>query len=211
MFCTECGTPGEGKFCGQCGHPLNASSAPKGPPRLPPVDWTWSLDYLVVSSAPQVRAELEMAEARAGQKVGGDKLIDAVDQVMQPFTGGVSTRLAAKLSKPLTSALGFKTGKSHREVFALPPGKVLARVLIALAEHGHKLTGVEQRPDQCTLTAAIPADLCSIDGALRVTVARAAGGTELQAEALIEGQWYDWGKCRRRLDELFENVRGAAA
>src|SRR5690606_35824347 len=100
---------------------------------------------------------------------------------------------------------------SHRELFALPPGKVLAQVLIALAEHGHKLTQVDQSPDRCTLSAAIPADLCSIDGVLRIAVSRAAGGTQLEAEALIEGQWYDWGKCRRRLDELFANVRSAAA
>lgn len=211
MFCTDCGTPGEGKFCGNCGHPLNASTPPKGPSQLPPVDWTWSLDYLVISSTPSVRAELELAEARAGQKLGGEKLIDVIDQVMQPFTGGVSSRLAAKLSMPLASAIGLKTGKVHREQFPLPPGKVLARVLIALAEYGHKLTKVDQEQDACILLAAIPADLASINGELRVTVSRGTGQTELEAEAVIPGQWYDWGKCRRRLDELFHHVRAAAA
>jgi hypothetical protein len=209
MYCTECGTQGNGKFCGQCGHPLGGQGR-TAPPPLPPVDWTHSLDHAVVSSAPAVREQIAMAEVRASQKLDGEQLFDVVDKMVQPLTSGVSARLAAKLAKPLTSALGIRTGKQHREVLALPPGKVLAQVLVALAEFGHKLTKVEQQPHSCTLLATIPTDLCSLEGLLKLTITRLPHGTELAAEAVIEGQWYDWGKCQRRLDELVQSVRTAA-
>jgi hypothetical protein len=49
-----------------------------------------------------------------------------------------------------------------------------------------------------------------MDGKLSITVRRHPQGTHVAARALIEGQWYDWGKCQRGLDELFQSLRPAA-
>ncbi|QDV25100.1 hypothetical protein [Aureliella helgolandensis] len=205
MYCSECGKPADGKFCSHCGCQL------QGQPTLPPVvDWQSSIDYATIIAVAEVREEIKFAEARATKKLNGDSFLDFMDQVVQPLTGGVSTRMAAKLSKPISTALGFRTGKSHRELLKLPPGKAIASILVGLAENGHQLTRVEQESTHCRLTASIPADLCSIDGEMRILIESTADGTLISAEAIIDGQWYDWGKCQRRLNELFQSVRAAA-
>ncbi|MEO8271131.1 MAG: hypothetical protein ABI557_15525 [Aureliella sp.] len=169
-----------------------------------------SIDYATIVAAAEVREEIKFAETRATQKLNGDSFLDLMDQILKPLSGGISTRMAAKISKPITSALGFRTGKTRIEVSTFPPGKVISRILVSLMENGHRLTGVEQGSNHCRLTASIPADLCSIDGELTIVVEVTAEGTLISAEATIDGQWYDWGKCQRRLNELFQSIRSAA-
>lgn len=207
MYCTECGTRGEGKFCANCGHSLPG----EGKYAVEPAggDWSNSVDYSVVTANREVQDRLAQATARGEQRLSGDDVAGIVDRVMQPLTGGLSSRVAAKLSKPMTRALGIQTGKSRREFMMAPPGRVMVRLLEVLAEHGQKVLRVEQGEETCRINATIPFDWRSFDGELAVTVSRATGGTYLDAEARVEGQWYDWGKCTKQLDRLFLGVRAA--
>lgn len=207
MYCTECGTRGDGKFCAHCGHRLGEGGTPREVPSA--VDWANSIEYSVVTGSREVQQRIAQAAARGEQRISGDEVVGLLDAVMQPLTGGISSRVAAKLSKPMTAALGIETGKSRREFMMAPPGRVMVRLLEVLAEHGQKVLRVEQGEETCRINATIPFDWRSFDGELAVTVSRATGGTYLDAEARVEGQWYDWGKCTKQLDRLFLGVRAA--
>lgn len=202
MFCSECGAAGAGKFCSACGHALIASP--------PPIDWESSIEHSVIVKVPEVAEQIRQAEVRASKRLQGDAVIDLVDKLAAPLTMGISSRLTAKVLTPIASALGIRTKKAHCQSFALPPGRAMARLLIGMADRGYKLTSVEQQPASCTLTADIPADLCSLVGTLRIELTRTAMGVNLSVEAVIEGQWYDWGKCNRRIGELLQSIRSAA-
>lgn len=207
MYCTECGTRGEGKFCAHCGQSL--SGAGKIVPDSSAVDWANSIDYSVVTDSREVQQRISQAAARGEERLSGDEVVGLLDAVIQPLTGGISSRVAAKLSKPMTAALGIQTGKSRREFVMAPPGRVIARLLEVFAEQGQKVLGVQQGEDACTINATIPFDWRSLDGELAVSISRTIGGTYLDAEARIDGQWYDWGKCRKQLDQLFLGMRAA--
>lgn len=205
MYCSNCGAKAAGKFCSECGHRLGTATESD-----PVVDWESSIDLAVVKHVPEVVDKIAMAEVRAEKRLQGNELLGLFDKVMTPLTGGLTVKTTAKITTPITSAMGFKTSKACSEFLVLPPGRVLANVLIAMAEFGHKLSKVDQKPDSCTLTAEIPADLCSVDGTLKITVNPSEGGTWLSLEAIVAGQWYDWGKCQRRIGEMLKAVNEAA-
>lgn len=211
MFCSDCGRQAEGKFCCHCGAALARSPATSGVERLEPVpiDWEDSLDYEIVRDAPEVRSAIERAEAAFRQGPSGAQYLQIVDSVATTFTGGVSSIAIAKLVQPLYAKWGLKTQKEHSERFALKPGRALAGVLIALSRRGRSVLDARNESQACVVTAALPADLRSLDGKLFITVRPDLAGSQVTAQARIDGQWLDWGKCRHGIDQLFADVRQA--
>jgi hypothetical protein len=70
---------------------------------------------------------------------------------------------------------------------------------------------VAQSADGCLLEAALPSDLFSLSGQLLVGVRRAAAATEVNAVTHIGGQFFDWGKSTRCIDQLFHDLERDAA
>jgi hypothetical protein len=206
MYCSECGKQAAGKFCCHCGVALQA-----GPVDLPPPgDWEESLDYHRILRVPEVRARVDAATAEAERGFSGPRLLKLIDQAATPLTGGVSSLALSKIAQPLTAKLGLRTCKDRTEMIALPPGRVLANIAVGLARAGYGDVEVKQFPDTCQFTVTLPADLRSMEGTLSITVSGSSAGTLVTAEALIEGVWYDWGRCKRQLDDLFGAAKVAA-
>lgn len=205
MFCSDCGAQATGKYCSQCGHPLQPGSDIV----TAELDWQHSIDYATVSREPSVVAELQQAESRSKKRLQGESLLELVDTLASPLTYGLTTRTAAKVLTPITSALGFRVQRTREEQFNVPVGRVLARVLIALAERGQKINHVHQQPEACELTAEMPPDLCSYDGTLQIVITATAHGANVRMAAVVEGQWYDWGKCDRRISDVLQAIRAA--
>jgi hypothetical protein len=132
-----------------------------------------------------------------------------IDAAASPLMGGLSGLAIAKVTQPLTAKLGFKTGKKRREVVMRTPGEVLANLAVTLAPIEHSITGVTFGDNYCHIQATLPPDLRAMEVRLAVNVERAAQGTSIAATAVVEGQWYDWGKCQSRLDRLFTGLRAA--
>ncbi|QDV77311.1 hypothetical protein [Botrimarina mediterranea] len=104
----------------------------------------------------------------------------------------------------------MKTGKERSDTVATPVGEAIVRVLCSLARRGQEVLGVEQHDDGCTITATLPSDVWALGGKMIVAVRRDARGARIDAATLIEGQWIDWGKSKRRLELLLSDVRAAA-
>ncbi len=214
MYCTECGASVAGKFCGECGTRVSPRDAAKPIEPTPDdrsiaFDWTQSLDYAAVTAVPEVRQRIERAAREGEGRLSGDKFMQLMDAVTQPMIG-VPSSVMVKIAQPLNAKLGLKMGRHRDEQFATPPGRVLVGVLCALASTGCRLGDVQQEPDACTLNAEIPCDFLTMTGRLTMTVARQGAGAMVRAQAHIDGQLYDWGNSRRRLDRLFTAVRQAA-
>jgi hypothetical protein len=67
---------------------------------------------------------------------------------------------------------------------------------------------VHQGEDGCVIEATLPSDIWSLAGELIVSIHRCPPGTQVEAEAKIAGQLYDWGKCQKCLDGLFADMPG---
>jgi len=209
MFCHECGQRAVGKFCSHCG---TAIAAGQGEPKPAEVlaNWEESFDYDAIVQVPEVATRMKLATEQAERGVSGQKLMQLIDQAATPLTAGVSSLALARITQPFTAKLGFKTGKDRRESIALPPGRVIANLAVAFARAGLADVKACHSPEVCELTAVLPVDLRALEGKLSITVSREIATTLVSAAALIEGAWYDWGKCTRRLDDLFTAARQAA-
>jgi hypothetical protein len=155
---------------------------------------------------PAIRDRIKASASRAKARLSGEKFLEICDGFLSPLTGGVPFTAIAKISQPISERLGLKTGKSRTQFFARPAGTVLVAVLCSLAENSQQIGSITQSADCCTLEAALPSDVWSLRGDLRVSIRPANGGTTIEVEIVIPGQVYDWGKSKRALDRLFDDA-----
>lgn len=209
MFCSDCGASAAGKYCWKCGAPLAASDGHSSAQRVISaeiIDWTTVVHYETLIGLPAVRDRLARAAANAAQCLSGEDFLAVCDKVLSPLTAGVPLSTIATLVQPVSERLGIKTGKQRSERLTLPTGLVIVGVLCSFAEHGQRLQQVHQAPDGCSLRASLPSDIWSLRGSLVVEIHRDRGMTRLDAVTVIPGQWFDWGKSRRCLEQLFDDL-----
>jgi hypothetical protein len=157
---------------------------------------------------PEVQERVRQAKA-AASGVTGSQVLGLIDAAASPLMGGLSSLAIAKVTQPLTAKLGFKTGKERRQFVMLPTGRVLANLAVTLASIEHSITSVTFADNHCHIEATLPPDLRAMEVRLAVNVQRAEQGAWVAATAVVEGQWYDWGKCQSRLDRLFTGLQAA--
>ena len=209
MFCSKCGAEASGNFCWKCGSKLHQGKGGSSSPTVAqlaqpaPVDWANEIRYEILVGYPDVRNLLTRQASLAKKPISGENFLASVDRLI---TLGVSVEEIARIAQPLATRLGIKTGKVRREIFSLPPGRVIVSVLCSMARHGQSLRDIEQAQDGCTFEAAVPSDMWSFEGALVVTVRRQDAGTAVEAATRIHGQLFDWGKSHSILNDLFREI-----
>lgn len=204
MFCSECGFEVSGKFCSNCGTQVQRSAEAE----CDVFDWRQSCDFERITRVAEVRQRVEQAKS-AATGISGSQILGLIDAAASPLMGGLSSLAIAKVTQPLTSKLGFNTRKERREWGMLPPGEVLANLVVTLASIEHSITNVTFEDDHCCIQATLPPDLRAMEVLLTVNVERTEQGAKITATAVVEGQWHDWGKCASGLDRLFTGLRAA--
>jgi hypothetical protein len=201
MFCSECGVEASGKFCWKCGAPLHsAEGAAVAAPS--PRDWVDEIQYDSLIQHPEVKRILSGTQPAAGTKrLSGEDFLAAFDRLSAlPMT------TVGKIGQEIGSRLGIGTGKSQTRTFAAGPGKVIVGVLSSLLRRGRTLRSATQYEDGCLLEASLPSDMWSLEGDLAIMVRRQGGGAAVEAVTKIAGQLMDWGKSKKALQELFDDV-----
>ncbi len=134
MFCSQCGAKAAGKFCSSCGAPLLAV-VPRPDPVEPQaaVDWSNSVDYEVLLSAPEVRERLARSAEKSKKRMTGEEFLDVYGGVLGKLSGvPLPMGKLAPYVQSMAARLGMKTGKSRSELIAAPPGAVIVALLCAL-------------------------------------------------------------------------------
>ena len=208
MFCSECGKPAYGKFCGHCGTPLSAPVASQSTcvavePTVV-IDWQREVSYEVLMQSPEVRAAIDAHARLAKKRMTAEQFLALADKLIpQP----VSMEGVAAVAQPLWARLGVRTRKHFTCDLDIPVAGVIVRALCSLARHGQPLRGVAQGEQGCTIEAELPSDLFSMGGSLHVSIYRSAARTRVEASTSIEGQLTDWGKSQRCLEKLLGDLR----
>jgi len=209
MFCSDCGREATGKFCWNCGQPLTQgapTSHSESKQEVVATDWTTLTNYESLIRIPEVRDRIGRHAALAKQKLSGEEFLAACDSFLTPLTGGLPLTLIAKLTQPLSTRLGLKTGKTRCERLCQPTGAVIVAALCSLAHKGHQLGEVTQLENGVTLRAAAPSDLWSLKGEVHLDIRALGSVTQIEAAYTIPGQIYDWGKSQRGLNQLFTDL-----
>lgn len=224
MYCSECGQQAFGKFCSHCGTRLQAAGQPgdAAPPLRvidgsmpaqaaaaePSGDWERELRYEALLALPHVRDAINRHASLARKSLSGEEFLQLCEKVMP---SGVPLDKVALLAQPLYAKLGIATGKQRQGQILAPVGRVMLRMLCSLARRGQNLRLVRQADDGCFFEAVLPSDVLSFEGELMIGVRQLAGGTEVNAATQIKGQFFDWGKSQRCLDNLFADLHQDAA
>jgi len=140
------------------------------------------------------------------KRLSASDFLELCDKAFTPLMG-VSLAKIGAIVQPIYASVGIKTGKTLKESFAAPAGKVLVAAICSLARRGQPLSEVEQGQDGCLLKAGLPSDMWSVAGDFLVTVERQGQGASVEAATVIKGQLYDWGKSKRMLTALFDDIR----
>ena len=210
MYCSNCGATAAGHFCSACGHKLAEVPMPAPLAEMPaaavlPVDWQHEHRCEALLAHPEVRALIARHAAMAKQGMTGEDFMKCIDVFYKPMVG-ISLVTVGKFAQPFNEKLGIKTGKERSKRLAMPIGRLIVGAICTLARHGRKLRDIQQTPDGCAIEASLPSDFWSLEGKITVRFHRREDATLVEASTYIGGQWYDWGKSAKCLDELFDEI-----
>ena len=202
MYCSNCGTKASGNFCSGCGHRLTPPEIAGTEPSPPPAgNWEDEVDPKALLARPEIRELVQRNAAQADKPIPGEEYMKLFEKfASMPLPTGALVNVV----HPVFSKLGVKTGKTRTEYVPAPPGRVLASLFCLLARKGRKVLDMERAKEGCVVTAELPSDLLTMAGKLVVAVERTPTGTRVEAATAIKGQYFDWGKSTRCLNELFE-------
>lgn len=204
MYCANCGAKSSGNFCSACGARL--SPVEKDP--IDPKGWNNESRYKILLQYVEVRDLIERHTAQCRTAMSGEDFLDLCDKAFAPLVG-VPLVTVANIAVPIHSRLGIQTGKNQSKILSAPIGKVIVAILCSLAKRGRSLKHVHQGEDGCVIEEELPSDMWSWKGELVITVRRASAGVEVEAATMIPGQIYDWGKSKKCLSQLFEDLESS--
>lgn len=186
--------------CPRCGA---AWHDPYGPVGSIDPEWSQEVRFDVLTGLPEVRARIAERAAMAEKKPSGEAFLAWFDEV-GPLPIPLE-KLSAAL-RPGYEELGIRTGKERSGTVTAPPGATIVAALCSFARRGQALRKVRQYADGCLFEAVLPSDMWSWEGTLYVTVRESPDGSRVHAATHIGGQLFDWGKSKRALCRLFEDL-----
>lgn len=74
-----------------------------------------------------------------------------------------------------------------------------------------RASAARRGPSGCLIEASLPSDLLSLEGTLLVSLHRHGRHTAVSGRTQIGGQFFDWGKSNRCLEQLFIDLAREAA
>ncbi|MCA8901679.1 MAG: hypothetical protein KDA53_10550 [Hyphomonas sp.] len=203
MHCTQCGRKfaDTDKFCPQCGTARYAGVDAS-------VDWRASLDAREIMAHPEVRARIEKVTGANPQGMTAEKFYEIARPVM--FVTGAGPLPPMKLLKdvalPLYAKFGVKTQSELTQGYKNTFGETLAAVLCSLASRSQPVEDLADATNGCVITSKMASSIWSWEGKMIVTLESRPEGTLLKGVITVPGQTSDWGKTKRALQALVDDV-----
>jgi hypothetical protein len=162
-----------------------------------------SIHYETVLAHAEPRERILVAGRGATEGVTGDDFLAVFDAV-SPI--GFSLGKLTNAILPIYEKLGIKTDRESQAIFDAPPGRVMLAVLCTMAAKSLAIADVRQDSSQCSLSAKIPSGLITNRGKLHVLISVQELHVRVSLATSISGQWYDFGKSKRLIDEMFDSI-----
>lgn len=204
MYCVHCGADGAAAYCRQCGKsqdadtPIVASLSPARPDA-----WSQQLQYRPLLEYDEPRARIRAASKQAKRGVSGDDVLAVLDAVIP---SPIALSKVTHVMVPIVDRLGIRTQNELQAVWQAEPGRVLLGFVCSLATKSLDVSDVEQAAAECTLSAKLPLGILTNPGMVTAKFETHSGWVRGSFLITIAGQWYDWGKSKRLLEELVAGI-----
>lgn len=213
MYCVHCGAEGAATYCGKCGKlqkpSQTASSSRTDDSIVPasevidPTDWVTSLDYHRLLEFKEPRQRIVAASKKCRPGVTGEDVLAILEAVA---ISKVSLTKLTHAIVPIMDKLGFRTTNQSQSVWRVEAGRILLAYLCSLASKSLEVTDVEQKEDSCVLSAKIPLGIFTNPGKVITTLETNSGWVRVTLAATISGQWHDWGKSKRLIEDILAGI-----
>ena len=107
---------------------------------------------------------------------------------------------------PIVDKLGIRTTNQSQAVWQVDAGRVLLAYLCSLASKSLEVTDVQQEVDSCSLSAKIPLGIITNPGKVVTKLESNSGWVRATLVVTISGQWYDWGKSKRLIEDILVGI-----
>jgi len=135
--------------------------------------------------------------------VTGDDIL-AILEAVSPSKISLSKLTHAMV--PVMDKLGFRTSQQSQAVWQAEPGRVMLAFLCVLAWKSLTVDEVQQTSDQCVLVAKLPLGVITNPGKLLARLETKSGWVRASLAVTISGQWYDWGKSKRLIEDILSGI-----
>ncbi|MEE2922652.1 MAG: zinc ribbon domain-containing protein [Pseudomonadota bacterium] len=216
MYCTNCGQAlGDGhRFCAHCGTAAPQMPVGDTPPSIPPqtidpaIDWRNSMNVGEILNHPDVRARIVRVTGATPQGMTAEQFFKYAEPLMAAAgAGGIPLAAIKDIALPLYSRLGLKMDRELSQGFRNTFGETLAAVLCSLASRSQPLVDISEAGDGCILNSRMASSIWSWEGNMIITLERRPEGTMMKATITVPGQSFDWGRSKRVLQDLIEDVK----
>ena len=203
MLCIRCGREfaDSDKFCAECGAPRSDSEAAA-------TDWRTSQDARQIMAHPEVRARIERVTGANPQGMTAEKFYELARPVMAITGAGPlpPMKLLKDVALPIYAKFGVKTQSEMSQGFRNTFGETLAAVLCSLASRSQPVEDLADATNGCVITSKMASSIWSWEGKMVITLETQPEGTLMKATITVPGQTSDWGKTKRALQGLIDDV-----
>ena len=213
MFCTQCGhkTSEGDRFCAACGHQLSNATAPLPgadiPEIAPEVDWRASTDFKVVFNHPEVKVRIHRVTGATPGGMTADEFLKAAQPIMSlAGAGTVKLTVLKDISLPIYHKLGIKAENQQQKGFRSSFGETLAAALCSLAARGQTLLDIKEAENGCLIEAKLPSTMWNWEGSILLGLEQHPEGIMARGNVSVPGQAFDWGRGKKILTSLFEDM-----
>lgn len=200
MFCSQCGKEVSGNFCAHCGASLQMET----PSRQAAKHWQEEATIPGLLANPEVRALVRHFAAKAQKHLDADDYFSAIDKIFKP--GGVSFKALADVAVPIFGKLGIHTDHALTKVLAFSLNEAILRGMCVLAVKGWPVTKIDLAEKGIIIHATIPSDLFTWTTDLLIHIEAEQQQAKLSLRTSIKGQWFDWGKSKRTMNRILDEI-----
>ena len=141
------------------------------------------------------------AKGRATKEMSGEELLKFADNLIP------GVQLGGNIGQALYSRMGLKAESAQSARVAAPYGHAVLALLCALGRANMEIAEIgEEQPGVCAIHVKTPSNIWAFGGDAFFTVTADGEGCVLEARTVTSGQVFDFGKGKRTLAGLIDDV-----
>ncbi|MBS1643916.1 MAG: zinc ribbon domain-containing protein [Bacteroidetes bacterium] len=200
MFCSQCGKEASGNFCAHCGAALQTGT----PAHQATKPWQEEKTIPELLANSEVRTLVRHFAAKAKKHLDAGDYFSTIDKIFKP--GGISFKAIADVAVPIFGKLGIHTDHALTKVLALSLHEAILRGMCVLAQKGWPIAKIDLAENGIVINATIPSDLFTWTTDLWIHIEGEQQQARISLSTSIKGQLYDWGKSKRAMNRILDEM-----